>query len=141
MKHLILATMILTACGTESDKSSSPEASSPDVVLDQDREDVPTFRGYISVQGYLSCHPFINEFESDCRAQWTQGDRNCGNATVVFVRTEDGYVYVQTLRDQIIRQGQPHDLIFVGTPDVYNVKNENRLDKLEAFYYCKGPNE
>jgi hypothetical protein len=135
MKHLILATLILTACGTNDENPAPP--------LDYgiEKEPVPEFLGYNRIDGTLSCLPFAEPFQSQCTVVWMQGTENCGLATVVFVRTEAGYVYVQKLEGQNIRQGQPHTMNFNDAADVYNVKDESRPDRMEAFYYCHGADE
>jgi len=135
MKHLILITVLLTACGTDSNEPA------PEISYSPVQKDVPDFNGYQRIVGDLSCLPFAEPFQSQCTAIWQQGSENCGDATVVFIRTEGGYIYIQTIEKAIIRQGQPHTLNFNGKPDVYNVEDESRPDRMEAFYYCHGADE
>lgn len=131
MKYLplLLAVQLgLQACGTDPD-TTKPTAETA--------ESIPDFTRWSQEPGAIDTCTQVDSSNVSCRTEFTADDENCGNATFKFVSIKDGYMYVQTKVEVIVRQGENHILTFDEKPEIYNI-----ADKYSEKYYhvfqCKG---
>jgi len=131
MKTLILLTaLILTACGT--DPSQGP-------ITTQTAETVPDFSRWSREPGAIDTCLMVGTEHLSCTTQFTADDENCGNATFKFVSIKEGYMYVQTKVNVIIRQGEAHSLTFDEKAEVFNIVDQYAEQYYHVFQ-CEGQN-
>lgn len=128
----LVASFFLLGCGSASDKDAGPIVTAEVDTELPDFTDMDTFP-----TAEDSCTTVGLEAEMQCRSGFMAGNDNCGNATFKFVAVVDGYMYVQTMNEVIIRQGEYHVLNFDQKPDVWRVQDQ-AVDWYQSYYKCLG---
>jgi hypothetical protein len=130
----IIAVLILTAvtaCGMET-KEEPITQSLPEVSVEK-----PDFDDWYSMNSATDdCSVVgINE-EMHCSTRFMAGENdNCPLAVFKFVAVKDGYMFVQTKKDVIIRQGEFHNLDWQEKPEVYRVDDKDN-EAYRHYFYC-----
>jgi hypothetical protein len=132
MKTLILTAMILTACGTDSNTAES-------VIYPATAETVPDFSRWAREPGAEDSCSLVDATGVLCQTRFTADDENCGNATFKFVAIKDGYMYVQTKLNVIVRQGEDHTLSFDEKPEIFNI-TDKFIEQYYHVFECEGQN-
>jgi hypothetical protein len=137
MKTLILiSALALTACGME----TKEDTTGKDLAVEYSTE-TPDFDDWYSMNSATDdCSAIgINE-EMHCSTRFMAGeDDNCPLAIFKFVAIKDGYMFVQTKSEVIVRQGQFHNLDFQEKPEVYRVDDKNN-EAYQHYFICVDPN-
>lgn len=132
MKSLstVLITLVLTACGTSEMSDEQKEQALLDT---ESSEAIPDLsRWQIMLEAKDSC-TLVSADELSCTSEFQGGTKNCMDATIKFIAKKDGYMFVLTLEDVIIRQGEPHRIEFKGKPEVFNIQDQYASDQYHAF--------
>jgi len=134
----LLAVLILTvtACGMET-KEEPITQPLPEISTEK-----PDFSDWDSMNSATDdCSTVgINE-EMHCSSRFMAGeDDNCPLAVFKFVAIKDGYMFVQTKNEVIVRQGEFHNLDWQEKPEVYRVDDKDN-EMYQHYYYCVGANE
>jgi hypothetical protein len=137
MKTLILiSAMALTACGMET--KDEPTASA---IVEEYSNEAPSFAKWDSMNSATDdCSVVgINE-EMHCSTRFMAGeDDNCPLAVFKFVAIKDGYMFVQTKSEVIVRQGEFHILDWQEKPEVYRVTDKDN-EAYQHYFVCVEPN-
>lgn len=134
----------LTACGTD----NSIEQTINDATKQETAETVPDFRNWQVLclwNGEREGEACLNECfqvskdKMSCVSEFTMDERSCSMATLKYVVKRQGYMYVQTVQNVILRQGEFHRIEFEGQPEVYNIQDKT-VDIEAVQVMCFGPN-
>lgn len=139
MKLLTLTlALTLTACGAD-DGQLTDEQKQNAVTIPETAEGIPDFRGWqIMPSATDSCFQADRE-NVHCISEFTAGEKNCSNATFKFIVKKQGYMYVQTMENVFIRQGELHRLEFDTEAEIYNIQDEYADEQYHVFR-CFGAN-
>lgn len=132
----LLIASTLTACGTSEMSDQQKEKALSET---ETSEQIPDLSRWQIMPNSTDSCTLVSADELSCTSQFQGGSRNCMDATMKFIAKKDGYMFVLTLEDVIIRQGEPHRIEFKGKPEVFNIQDQFAADQYHAFQ-CYGPN-
>lgn len=138
MKTLLAAIILsVTACGME----TKTDTTGKDIVVTYDKE-APTFDNWYSMNSATDdCSSVGIDQEMHCSTRFMAGEHdNCPLATFKFVAIVNGYMFVQTKENMVIRQGQFHNLDWQEKPEVYRIDDKDN-EMYQHYYVCIGANE
>lgn len=132
MKLLTLTlALVLTACGADEQMTDSQKENA--ILVPETAEGIPDFRSWQIMPGATDKCFQADSDKVHCLTEFTAGDRNCATATFKFVAVKKGYMYVQTLENIFIRQGEFHSIEFTGEPEIFNITDEFADQEYHVF--------
>ena len=132
----LLIALTLTACGTSEMSDEQKEQALLDT---ESSEAIPDLSRWQIMPNSTDSCTLVSAAELSCTSEFQGGTKNCMDATMKFIAKKDGYMFVLTLEDVIIRQGEPHRIEFKGKPEVFNIQDQFAADQYHAFQ-CYGSN-
>jgi hypothetical protein len=133
----VLIALTLTACGADDQLTDSQKESA--VSIPETAEGVPDFRGWQIMNGATETCFNVDRDQLHCKLEFVAGEKNCSTATVKFIVKKDGYMYISTLENVFIRQGEPHSLEFKSEPEIHNIQDQFADEKYHVLR-CFGQN-
>lgn len=132
MKSLLALTILLTACGME----TKNEPTGKDLAIEYSTE-APNFDNWYSMNSATDdCSAVGIDQEMHCSTRFMAGENDdCPLAVFKFVAIKDGYMFVQTKKDVVIRQGQFHNLDWQEKPEVYRVDDKDN-EAYQHYFIC-----
>jgi hypothetical protein len=129
----LMIALTLTACGSSdqmSDEQKTLTAGIPETA-----EGIPDFRGWQIMNGATDSCFQVDPGNVHCMTEFEMpaGEKQCSDATIKFIVKKDGYMYVQTLRHVVIRQGELHRIEFTVEPEIFNITDETADEKFHVL--------
>lgn len=122
--------LLACACGRD-DGSGSVESPLPETA-----EAIPDYSSWSRMAGANdqclggdATHPL-------CTSEFVP-QKNCGLATFKFISVTKGYMYIQTKKEILVRQGEYMKLTFDETPEIFNI-SDNSAERSYAIFKCLG---